>query len=144
MSRRPKTSAIELTRRAFASADDRDFEAMMSFFGPDSVWDVWSWGLGTHSGPRAIRTFFGDWIGGFDDYHVELEELVDLGHEVVFAVATQTARPAGSRGFIQLRHAAIWVWEGEVAMRVTHYQDIEGARVVAAETAKLAAARSEE
>jgi ketosteroid isomerase-like protein len=132
MSREPKTvSVIDLTRHAFAAADDSDFDAMMSFFGPDSVWDVEPWGLGTHTGLAAIRHFLEGWIGSFDEYRVVVEEIVALGNGVVFAVATQYARPAGSRGQLRLRYAPVFVWVQGVAARVTHYRDIDEGRAVA-------------
>ena len=124
-------SGIELSRRAFAAADDADFDALMSFFGPDSVWDVAPWGLGTHVGSAAIRVFLEGWIGSFDEYRVLVEEMLDLGNGVVFAVATQHARPAGGRRRLRLRYAPVFVWEGGVAVRVTHYRDIDEGRAAA-------------
>jgi hypothetical protein len=41
---------IELTRRLFSFVNERDYDGMMSFFGPYSLWDVTPWGLGAHSG----------------------------------------------------------------------------------------------
>jgi ketosteroid isomerase-like protein len=130
-------SALELTRRAFASANGGDFDAMMIFYGPDSVWDVSHWGLGSHAGPVAIRAFFEDWIGGFDEYEVRLEELLDLAGGVVFAVACQNAHTPGGRGQIRLRYAAVFVWVAGVAVRVTNYRDVEQARAFAIQAAAM-------
>ena len=123
-------SPIELTRGAFASANYADFDAMMSFFGPDSVWDVTRWGLGTHTGPAAIRRFLEGWIGSLDDYHVVVEEIADLGGGVVFAVATQHGQSAGG-GHLRLRYAPVFEWTDGMAVRVTHYRDIEQGRAAA-------------
>jgi len=109
---------------------------MMRWLGPDSVWDVSRWGLGTHTGPDAIRRHFDDWIGSFDAYDITLDEITDLGDGVVYAVASQTARPAGAHGNILLTHASVFVWDGEVAVRVTHYRDIAEARAVAERLAR--------
>ena len=128
---RGTAGAIELTRRSFETANGGDFDAMMTWFGPDSVFDVSGWGLGSHAGLAAIRAFFGDWIGGFDEYHVELEELVDVGRGRVFVVARQSGRAARSRGRLRLRYAAIFVWDGGVIVRATHYQDVDEARAIA-------------
>jgi len=119
---------LELTRRAFESAD-RD--AMMGLLGPDSVWDISRWGLGTHTGPTAIRRHFDDWIGSFAEFEITLDEVVEMGNGVVYAVAIQNARPAGGRGRISLTHASVFVWDGEVAVRVTHYRDRDEARAAA-------------
>jgi hypothetical protein len=112
---------------------------MMSFYGPDSVWDISRWGLGTHAGPAAIQAFFEDWIGAFDGYAVEIEELLDLGNGVVFTVGRQRGRPRGSRSSLELQHAAVFVWAGEVAVRVTNYRDLEEGRAAAERLASAAA-----
>jgi ketosteroid isomerase-like protein len=132
MPRQPMQSTpLELTRRSFEAADSGDFDAMIGFYGPDSVFDMAPWGLGTHAGLVAIRAFFEDWIGAFDEFAMKLEEAEELGDGLVFAVALQNALPAGGRSHLQLRHAAIAEWSNGVALRVTNYPDIDRARTIA-------------
>jgi ketosteroid isomerase-like protein len=50
-------SPYELTRRSFEAADSGDFDRMISFYAPDSVFDMSPWGLGTYRGLPAIRAF---------------------------------------------------------------------------------------
>jgi SnoaL-like domain len=102
--------AIELTRRLFVSANSRDFDAMMSFFGPLSVWDVNPWGLGTHTGLAAIRRFLEGWIGSFQEYRVVVEGLAELSHDVVLVTATQYAHAAQSPAILTLPYAPVVVW----------------------------------
>ncbi|HWX96095.1 MAG TPA: nuclear transport factor 2 family protein [Solirubrobacteraceae bacterium] len=131
MSNEPTTStALEQARRSFEAADSGDYDWMISFYGPDSIFDMEPWGLGTYEGLVAIKAFFKDWIGAFDEFEMKLEELADLGNGVVFGVARQYATSAGSNP-LQLRHAAVSVWEGGVAVLVRNYPDIEEARVIA-------------
>jgi ketosteroid isomerase-like protein len=127
-------SPLELTRRSFEAADSGDYDWMMSFYGPESVFDMADWGLGVHTGPAAIRTFFEAWIGAFDEFEMKLEEMHDLGGGVTFAVARQRALAARSRAPLRLQHAAITVWSGGVAVRVTNYRDIDRAREIAERT----------
>jgi ketosteroid isomerase-like protein len=129
--KRASLSPLELTRRSFAAAGSGDYDLMISFYGPESVFDMSAWGLGVHKGLPAIRMFFEHWIGSFVEFDMELEELGDLGDGVVFAVALQNARPSRSRSPLQLRHAAIAVWADGVAVRVTNYRDIDAARAIA-------------
>jgi ketosteroid isomerase-like protein len=133
---------LELTRRSFEAADSGDYDWMISFYGPESVFDMSQWGLGTYEGLVAIRAFFKDWIGAFADFEMKLEEMVDLGNGVVFAVARQTALSAGSSAPLRLRHAAVAVWENGIAVAITNYPDIEQARTVAEELASARAKRS--
>ena len=136
MSEDPETATpYELTRRSFEAADSGDFDRMIGFYGSDSVFDMAPWGLGTHVGLTAIRAFFEDWIGAFDEFEMKLEEVEDLGGGLVFAVARQDALPAGSRTRLQLRHAAVAQWQDGVAVRVTNYPDIDEAREAARQIA---------
>ncbi|TMK23662.1 MAG: nuclear transport factor 2 family protein [Actinobacteria bacterium] len=129
------STALEQARRSFEAADSGDYEWMISFYGPSSTFDMSPWGLGTYEGLVAIKAFFKDWIGAFDEFEMKLEELVDLGNGVVFAVAHQNAASAGSNP-LRLRHAAVSVWEDGVAVLVRNYPDIEEARAIATELAE--------
>jgi ketosteroid isomerase-like protein len=112
-----------LTRRAFAAAKERDYGTLLEFIGPESTWDVSRWGLGIHTGTGAIREFFGDWMGGFDRYDVEVEEMRDLGNGIVHVIAVQTASTKGG-GHLRVRYAAVFTWSRDIATCVTHYRDV--------------------
>jgi ketosteroid isomerase-like protein len=145
MSRDPgDIGVLELARRSFEAADSGDYDWMISFYGPDSVFDVAPWGLGTYQGLSAIKAFFEDWIGAFDEFTMTLEELVDLGGGVVFAVALQKARSAGSRDDLVLRHGAVSLWQDGLIARVTNYSDLEEGRAAAEELAASMRERSSE
>lgn len=124
-------ASAELTRRLFETANAPDFNAMLRFFGSESIWDVEPWGLGTHAGPAAIRRFIEGWIGSFDAYQVVVEEMLDLGNGVVLAVATQYGHSAHVRGELRRRYAPVFIWADSVVVRVTHYHDIDQARAAA-------------
>jgi hypothetical protein len=130
------STALEQALRSFEAADSGDYDWMMSFYGPQSVFDMSPWGLGTYEGLAPIRGFFEDWIGSFDQFEMRLQEIEDLGNGVVFAIADQNALPAGSQHRIQLRHAAVSVWEDGLILQVTNYQKIDEARVIAKELAE--------
>jgi ketosteroid isomerase-like protein len=122
---------VELTRRSLEAANRRDFDAVMSFYGPDPVWDVSPMGLGLYEGAVAVRGFFEDWIGAYEEWEIEPEEILEVGNGVVLAIFVQNARPAGSDGYVRLRYAAIGVWvQGGIA-RTTNYGDIDEARAAA-------------
>jgi ketosteroid isomerase-like protein len=136
---REPADKIELTRRAYAALNSRDFEALMEIFGPDSVWDVSRWGLGIHAGTDAIRRFLGDWFETLDEYEVQIEEMLDLGSGVIYAEVLQIARPAGSGYSLHLRSAPVFVWAAGVVARLTLYPEINEARAAAK---RLAASRA--
>jgi ketosteroid isomerase-like protein len=126
-----RTDVLDLTRRTFAAANSGDYDAMMTFYGPDSVWDISPSGLGTYSGPEAIRNFFESWIGALENWRVEIRELHDLGNEIVLVISVQTGFSAGGGPQIRLRHTSLFVWSGEVIVQAIHYRDIHEARAAA-------------
>jgi ketosteroid isomerase-like protein len=109
---------------------------MLSFLDPDAVWETLSLGA-SFEGVAAIRGFFEDWLGAYDEFEIEPEEILDLGNGVVFVVVRLTARPVGSAGSALVRRrplVLVWV-EGMVA-RVTAYADsIEEGRAAAEQLA---------
>jgi len=121
----------ELTRKQFEAVNRRDLETVMSFCPPDGVYDVSPSGLGTFEGQAAVRGFIKDWWDSFEDLRFELEEVLDLGHGVVLAVARQDARPLDSAGRVQRREAYVLQWAGSTTERVTTYADIDAARAAA-------------
>jgi hypothetical protein len=106
---------------------------MMSFYAPDAVISNAAGVLGTFEGRAAIRGFYEDWLGLYDDFQMEVEELRDLGNGVTFVVPIATGHPVGSSGELQMRFAGVAIWtEGVVVRQTTHdYADIDVARAAA-------------
>jgi ketosteroid isomerase-like protein len=122
---------VELVRHAYEASGHCDYDAMMSVYGRDSVWDMTPLGLGVYEGHAAIRSFIEDWIGSFEGFYVEPEEMHDLGGGVTLAVVVQGGRPAGGDASVQWRYAQVSEWVGGVAVRSTNYLDIGEARAAA-------------
>ena len=76
----------------------RDFDAAVAMFAPDAVWNTASAGglIGVFEGREAIRGVLEDWIGAYEDYDAETEELHDFGNGVTFGVTVHRARHRGS------------------------------------------------
>ncbi len=122
---------VERARLSLEPVKSRDFEAMMAFWGDDPVWDLSPMGLGVYRGTTAVREFFEDWIGSYEQFEAELEECSDFGNGVVLSVNTQTASLVGSSGEVMIRYASVGVWENSLIVRVTNYADIDQARTAA-------------
>jgi ketosteroid isomerase-like protein len=124
---------VELTRRFLDAANRRDFDTMMSFYAPDAVVNMTGTAFGTFEGRAAIRGFFEDWLGMYDDFQVAVEELRDLGNGVTFVVPTATGHPVGSSGELQIRVVLVTISTEGVIVRQTsyHYTDIDEARAAA-------------
>jgi ketosteroid isomerase-like protein len=122
---------LELVRRSVEAVNRRDLDQLSRSFGGDSVWDLSPMGLGTYEGASAIRVFLEEWMGGFELFELMLEEVLDLGNDVVFAVVTQRARPCDSTAELRMRYSSVNSRAGDVFERITNYADVEEGRVAA-------------
>src|SRR6476660_918526 len=127
---------IALTRHAYEAGSRRDFETVMSDYGPNSVWDMSPMGLVAYEGLAAIRRFMEEWLASYEEFVFVMEEALDLGHGVTFVALRQEARPVGSSGFVEMHYGVVSEWDGDVLMRVTNYPDIDEARAAAERLAK--------
>jgi ketosteroid isomerase-like protein len=123
-------------RRTMVAFSQGDFEAQMSVYAPDAVLDMSARGLGIFEGLTAIRAFWEAYYSSFEDLRFELEEALDLGDGVVFAIVCQDARPAGSGARVRTREAWVSVWDRGVFMRGSSYADTDEARAAAELLAK--------
>ena len=122
---------VELTRQTFELAVDGDFDAVMSYYASDVVWDGSDRGIGTFAGAAATRALFGDWFGSYDSFAIDIEEVLEFGNGVVLVVNQQHARPSGSTGLVRTREAYLFTWVKNLIARVTMYGDIDEARAAA-------------
>lgn len=123
-------------RRTMVAFSDGDFDAQMSVYASDAVLDMSARGLGVFQGVTAIRGFWEDYYRSFEDLKFELEEALDLGNGVIFAIVRQDARPVGSDGRVRTREAWVSVWDGGVFKRGSSYTDPDEARAAAERLAK--------
>jgi ketosteroid isomerase-like protein len=126
----------ELVRWSVEAANERDYDRVMTIYAPGAVWDTSPIGLGAYEGREAVRKFFEDWIGTFEEWEVELEEFRDLGNGVVFYVQVHRARPAGGTGFIELCHGYTATWADGLVEAVVVQADIDEGRAAAEQLAE--------
>src|SRR5213592_1813005 len=101
---------VELSRRLVEALDRLDFDAAMSFYAPDAVWEGRASGM-TLEGRTAIRGFWEDMTVAYEEFEWRSEEILDLGNGVVFGVARASGRPVGSTGRVENRVVIVAVWE---------------------------------
>ena len=122
---------VELTRLAFEAVNQRDLDAVVSFFAPDGIFD--GRGAGDlYEGRAAIRGFLDDWFGSFSELRMDVEELIVLDDGVLLAVVKQEGRPVGVDGQVHQREGwAIWWSADGLLVRLTIHTDIDEARAAA-------------
>jgi ketosteroid isomerase-like protein len=117
-------------RDAFQATDPADLDQVMSFYAPGAVWEVI--GLGTvMEGAQAIRAFLEEWTSAYEEFRIDIEEILELGAGVTFAVLVQSGRPVGSTERIRYRFAQLATWVDGVVARIAGYNDIDQARAAA-------------
>src|SRR5437879_2040702 len=131
---------VDLTHRAFEAVNRRDLDALMRLYAPDSLLDTTRTIGVAPQGRAAIRGLVEDWMGAYEELAWVVEEPLDLGNGVVFAVVSQLGRPVGVTGSVQQREAWLWVWvDGLMASHTTYPEaDIDEAR---ADAERLAESR---
>jgi hypothetical protein len=78
-----------------------------------------------------MKVFLEEWTGPYEDWGLDVEEVVDLGDGVTFAVFVQKGHPAGSRSEVRMHLAAVTQWVGHLIERIRMYPDIDEARAAA-------------
>ncbi len=121
---------IEPTLRLFDAGRRSDIDGVLSFYDPEVVIEMPDVGL-TFEGLPEIRNFYEDFFRLYEDLESELEELLDLGNGISFAVIRNHGRPVGSTAEVQQRGAWVSVWEGARITRVEIYIDLDNARAAA-------------
>jgi len=126
----PTPDLVELGRRFVEAASSRDVDTMLSFYGPDPVWE--SMGMATRfEGVAAIRGFYEDFLGAYEEFRAEPEETIELGKGVTFSVIVQQGRFAGSTAHVRMRFGAVTTWADGLIKHTTNYTDVDEARAAA-------------
>ena len=121
---------VELVREMWAGVSRRDLDAVGSLFAPDAIWDTML--IDGHlEGVAAMAKFNTDWLGGYEQFEIEAEEVRAIGKGVTFAVVSMSGMPVGSNASVRQRFASVMVWSGGVIVRVKDYTDIDEARAAA-------------
>jgi ketosteroid isomerase-like protein len=126
----------EALRRMIEALNRRDFDAAVSLFAPDGVWDFPPLGFavleeGPLMGHHAMRKSLEDLTESFQDFEFEIEDFHDLGSGGSFNVFVQRGRPHGSDRFVESRLGVVAIWRDGRVARATSYQDVDQARAAA-------------
>lgn len=122
---------VELNLRFVEAWNRRDVEAMVSFFAPDAVWEGIVPGTEQIRGRTAIRGHLEDRLRPYEEYQVQLEELLELGNGVSFSVSLHKGRLVGGSNFVQMRLPVVVLREGDLVVRIKTYTDRDQARAAA-------------
>jgi ketosteroid isomerase-like protein len=121
---------VERVRVILEAADRADFDPILEFYASDAVWDVRD-GMGTFTGPAAIRSHWEDWWSSYEGLSIDVREILELGSGVVIATFAFGGVLKGSTAEIQTQVTLVYEWARGAVARVTAYFDIDEARAAA-------------
>jgi ketosteroid isomerase-like protein len=126
MAEEPTTSdLVELITSLFEAADRGDWDAVLAPYAPDAILESED-GFTGEAGASRIRGFWEEWASMFEDWTIEVETVVDLGHGIVYAVYHSEGRPAGSTGVVRERASFIYEWvDGMIARTLVGSDSVE-------------------
>ena len=122
---------VELVRRMLDEARE-DPEVLYGLLADDVEWDTGDLrlpGPSTRRGPDGVREFFRDWVGAFEAWGYEAEELIDAGDATVVQLH-QWGRGKGSGATVENRFWGVWTVRDGKVIRATHH--VEKAQALAA------------
>jgi hypothetical protein len=114
----------------------RDYDAAVALFSDRGVLDLSQLGMGLFEGRAALRSFYEDWVGPYEDFEFRIEEFRELGNGAILTVLLHRGRLAASSGLVELRHAYAVTWVDGLVERSTAYADIKEGRAAAERLAK--------
>ena len=121
----------ELTRRAFALWNERDFDRLLELFHPDAVWDTRPMevpGMDEFRGHDGLRRFFREWLDSFPDSTVEVERVETRGDWGV-ATVVQHVSGGASGAPVPFRYFGIGRWDEGRLRLVENHTDEHRARL---------------
>jgi uncharacterized protein len=105
-------------------AGRQDPEAFFFILDPEVEWDVSERfpDARTYHGPEGVREFYRRWIGTFDDFGYEIEEVIDAGDSVI-VVLHQWGRGKGSGVMVDNRFWMVWTVRHGKVVRYRHFSE---------------------
>jgi ketosteroid isomerase-like protein len=124
----------ELTRRGYEAWNRRDWEAMFDLFDADIEWIPVEGGAmfgDSFRGHQRVRDFFEMLFDAWDEFRIELEELIENDDKLLAIVWVRT-RGRSSGVEVEERWAHVWtLGENGLALRLQAFDDLAQAREAA-------------
>jgi uncharacterized protein len=102
---------VKIVRRVTGAFSAGDMDTVFEWVAPEIEWDfsnAQTWvEEPVYRGYDGIMKFFAKWIGEWEDYRFEFEEVIDAGDKVVVVVRDE-GRSKGVGIKLERRHAEIW------------------------------------
>jgi ketosteroid isomerase-like protein len=132
MSEESTTPDLAAMRRGIEAASFEEWAAFAEqYCAANAVWDMGKVGLGVVEGLAAIVAFIREYWLMWEEHNHYVEDMVDVGQGVVYAVVREDGRIKGSTADVEARNAYVVTWDGGKIVLTTMYTDIDEARPAA-------------
>jgi ketosteroid isomerase-like protein len=114
---------VKVVRRMYEAFHGGDADGALTYFDPDVVVDASRRVDGaTGRGRHELAAIITEWVGAFEEWREEIEEIRDHGNQV-YVVATQAGRGKGSGIEIETRYALVYEIRSDKITQMTIYLD---------------------
>jgi ketosteroid isomerase-like protein len=107
---------VEVVREANRAWQSGDFDAVVRALDPDIQWHTAADepDAGTHRGVSNVLSVIGGWMRAFEDFSVDVLELIDAGDYVVMPLIAR-GRPRGSEASVEVPETQVFtVRDGKI------------------------------
>ena len=120
-------SNAEVVRGCFEAFRDGNYELAMQALAPDVEYDLSHFPEGNvYNGHDGVREAFRLWLGAWEDYRQELDELIPSGDKVL-VVGREIGRGKGSGAEVERGIFAVWTFRSGKGIRIRFFGSREEA-----------------
>ena len=115
---------VEVVGRMYDAFERGDYETSLSYLDPEIEFSqpAQEPGGGMYHGHDGVMQAFAKWLGPWDEYHVEVDELTDLGDHVL-ANTRHHGRGKGSGAAVEMQIFQLMTLHDGKIVRIRMYYD---------------------
>jgi ketosteroid isomerase-like protein len=119
---------VEIVRGSIEAFQRGDYASALDALDPDIEYDMTHFPDGrVYRGHAGVREAFRIWLGTWENYRQELDDVIDAGDEDVIALVSEFGRGKGSGIEIERSTAGVWTIRDRRAIRIRFYDSREAA-----------------
>jgi ketosteroid isomerase-like protein len=119
---------VEIVRECIESFQRGDYATALEALDPEIEYELTHFPDGKiYHGHDGVREAFRIWIGTWENYRQELDELIDAGDNEVIALVREFGRGIGSGIELERPTAGVWILRNGKAVRIRFYEGREAA-----------------
>jgi ketosteroid isomerase-like protein len=112
---------VEVVRRMYDAFHGGDADGALAYFDSEVVVDASiRIDVGVGHGLEDLNRIIASWVGTFDEWREEIEEMSDLGDQVL-VVSIQRGRGKGSGAEVENRYSVLYGLRGNKITNMTMY-----------------------